>query len=117
MGILLCLAFVPRKRHRYPPEIEVHSTEVDGRQEYSVPLSIHVGGAHEDSSVQNNRRSKQEMPKNREAENSKKNIERRRKGKEEEAEVGGKTAIEKMEVVGDMEMTGDVVVSGCDDKN
>ena len=39
------------------------------------------------------------------------------KGEEEEAEAGGETAIDKMEVTGDMGVTGDVVVSGCDDKN
>ena len=62
-------------------------------------------------------RSKLEIPKSREAEKSKKNRERRRKGKEEEAEAGGETAVDQMEVAGDMEVTGDVVVSGCDDKN
>ena len=36
---------------------------------------------------------------------------------EEEAEAGGETAVDQMEVAGDMEVTGDVVVSGCDDKN
>ena len=61
--------------------------------------------------------SKLEIPKSREAEKSKKNRERRRKGKEEEAEAGGETAVDQMEVAGDMEVTGDVVVSGCDDKN
>ena len=64
-----------------------------------------------------NRRSKLEIPKNREAEKLKKNRERRRKGEEEEAEVGGETAIDQMEVAEDMEVTGNVVVSGCDDKN
>ena len=64
-----------------------------------------------------NRRSKLEIPKNREAEKLKKNKERRRKGEEEEAEVGGETAIDQMEVAEDMEVTGNVVVSGCDDKN
>ena len=39
------------------------------------------------------------------------------RGEEEEAEAGGETAIDKMEMVGDMGVTGDVVVSGCDDKN
>ena len=58
-----------------------------------------------------NRRSKLEIPRNREAEKLKKNKEWRRKGEEEEAEVGGETAIDQMEV------TGNVVVSGCDDKN
>ena len=61
--------------------------------------------------------SKLEIPRNREAEKLKKNKERRRKGEEEEAEVGGETAIDQMEVAGDVEVTGDVVVSGCDDKN
>ena len=46
-----------------------------------------------------------------------KNRERRRKGKEEEAEAGGETAVDQMEVAGDMKVTGDVVVSGCDGKN
>ena len=64
-----------------------------------------------------NRRSKLEIPKNREAEKSKKNRERRRKGEEEEAEAGGEIVIDQMEVAGDMEVTGDVVVSGYDDKN
>ena len=64
-----------------------------------------------------NWRSKLEIPKSREAEKSKKNRELRRKGKEEEAEVGGETAVDQMEVAGDMEVIGDVVVSGCDDKN
>ena len=64
-----------------------------------------------------NRRSKLEIPKNREAEKSKKNRERRRKGEEEEVEAGGETAIDQMEVARDMEVTGDVVVSGCDNKN
>ena len=64
-----------------------------------------------------NRRSKLEIPRNREAEKLKKNKERRRKGEEEEAEVGGETAVDQMEVAGDMEVTGNVVVSGCDDKN
>ena len=39
------------------------------------------------------------------------------RGEEKEAEVGGETAIDKMEVAGDMEVISDVVVSGCDDKN
>ena len=39
------------------------------------------------------------------------------RGEEEKAEAGGETAIDKMEVTGDMGVTGDVVVSGCDDKN
>ena len=64
-----------------------------------------------------NWRSKLEIPKSREAEKSKKNRERRRKGKEEEAEVGGETVVDQMEVAGDMEVTSDVVVSGCDNKN
>ena len=64
-----------------------------------------------------NRRSKLEIPKNREAEKLKKNKERRRKGEEEEAEVGGETAIDLMEMARDMEVTSDVVVSGCDDKS
>ena len=64
-----------------------------------------------------NRRSKLEIPRNKEAEKLKKNKERRRKGEEEEAEVGGETAIDQMEVAEDMEVTGNVVVSGCDDKN
>ena len=64
-----------------------------------------------------NRHSKLEIPKNKEAEKLKKNREQRRKGEEEEAEAGGETAIDQMEVAGDMEVTGDVVVSGCDDKN
>ena len=64
-----------------------------------------------------NRCSKLKIPKNREAEKLKKNKERRRKGEEEEAEVGGETAIDQMEVAEDMEVTGNVVVSGCDDKN
>ena len=64
-----------------------------------------------------NRRSKLEIPKNREAKKSKKNRERRRKGEEEEAEASGETAIDQMEVARDMEVTGVVVVSGCDDKN
>ena len=58
-----------------------------------------------------NGRSKLEIPMNREAEKSKKNRERRRKGEEEEAKASGETAIDQMEV------TGNVVVSGCDDKN
>ena len=58
-----------------------------------------------------NRHSKLEIPKNREAKRSKKNRERRRKGEEEEAKASGETAIDQMEV------TGNVVVSGCDDKN
>ena len=41
-----------------------------------------------------NRRSKLEIPRNREAEKLKKNKERRRRGEEEEAEVGGETAID-----------------------
>ena len=65
----------------------------------------------------NNRRSKLEIPKNREAEKSKKNREQRRKGEEEEVEAGGETVIDQMEVARDMEVTGDVVVSGYDDKN
>ena len=64
-----------------------------------------------------NRHSKLEIPKNRDAEKLKKNKERRRKGKEEEAEVGGETVVDQMEVAGDMEVISDVVVSGCDDKN
>ena len=64
-----------------------------------------------------NRHSKLEIPKNREAKKSKKNRERRRKGEDEEAEESGETAIDQMEVAGDMEVTGNVVVSGCDDKN
>ena len=64
-----------------------------------------------------NRRSKLEIPRNREAEKLKKNKERRRRGEEEEAEVGGEIVIDQMEVAGDMEVTGDVVVSGYDDKN
>ena len=64
-----------------------------------------------------NRRSKLEIPKNREAEKSKKNREQRRKGEEEEVEAGGETVIDQMEVARDMEVTGDVVVSGYDDKN
>ena len=55
--------------------------------------------------------SKLEIPKNKEVEKSKKNREQRRKGEEEEAEAGGETAIDQMEVADD------VVVSGCDDKN
>ena len=39
------------------------------------------------------------------------------KGEEEEAEASGETAIDKMEVTGDVGVTGDVVVSGCDDKS
>ena len=39
------------------------------------------------------------------------------KGKEKEAKAGGETAIDKMEVAGDMEVTGDMVMSGCEDKN
>ena len=70
-----------------------------------------------DKTRYDNRRSKLEIPKNREAEKLKKNKEQRRKGEEEEAEVGGEIAIDQMEVAGDMEVTGDVVVSGCDDKN
>ena len=54
---------------------------------------------------------------NREAEKSKKNREQRRKGEEEEAEVGGETAIDKMEVAKDMEGIGDMVVGGYVDKN
>ncbi|KAL0005050.1 hypothetical protein SO802_012611 [Lithocarpus litseifolius] len=64
-----------------------------------------------------NKCSKLEIPKNREAEKSKKNKDRRRKCEEEEAKAGGETAIDKMEVAGDMEVTSDVVVSGCNDKN
>ena len=64
-----------------------------------------------------NRHSKLEIPKNREEEKLKKNRERRRKGEEEEAKAGGETAIDKMEEAGDMGVTGDVVVSGYDDKN
>ena len=64
-----------------------------------------------------NRHSKLEIPKNREAKKSKKNRERRRIGEDEEAEESGETAIDQMEVAGDMEVTGNVVVSGCDDKN
>ena len=70
-----------------------------------------------DKTRYDNRLSKLEIPKNREAEKLKKNKEQRRKGEEEEAEVGGEIAIDQMEVAGDMEVTGDVVVSGCDDKN
>ena len=62
-------------------------------------------------------RSKLEIPKNKEAEKSKKNREQRRKGKEEEAKAGGETAIDLMEMARDMEVTSDVVVSGCDDKS
>ena len=54
---------------------------------------------------------------NREAEKSKKNREQRRKGEEEEAEAGGETAIDKMEVAKDMEGIGDMVVGGYVDKN
>ena len=64
-----------------------------------------------------NRHSKLEIPKNRKAEKLKKSREWRRKGEEEEVEAGGETAIDQMEVVGDMEVTSNVVVSGCDDKN
>ena len=64
-----------------------------------------------------NWRSKLEIPKSREAEKSKKNREWRRKGEEEEVEAGGEIAIDQMEVAKDMEVTGNVVVSGCDDKN
>ena len=39
------------------------------------------------------------------------------RGEEKEAEVGGETAIDKMEVARDMGVTGHVVVSGYDDKN
>ena len=39
------------------------------------------------------------------------------KGKEEEAKASGETAIDKMEVAWDMEVTGDMVMSGCEDKN
>ena len=46
MGILLCLAFVPCERHRYPLEIEVYLTEVDGQQEYSVPLRSRIGESY-----------------------------------------------------------------------
>ena len=67
--------------------------------------------------IHGNWHSKLEIPKNREAEQLKKNRERRRKGEEEEAEAGGETVIDQMEVAGDMEVTGDVVVSGCDNKN
>ena len=73
-----------------------------------------------DSNVQRtygNWRSKLEITKSREAEKSKKNRERRINSKEEEAKAGGETAVDQMEVAGDMEVTGDVVVSGCDDKN
>ncbi|XP_030941617.1 uncharacterized protein LOC115966541 [Quercus lobata] len=66
-----------------------------------------------DSNVQRtygNWRSKLEITKSREAEKSKKNRERRRNGKEEEAEAGGETAVDQMEVAGDMEVTGDVVI-------
>ncbi|KAK7850308.1 hypothetical protein CFP56_001211, partial [Quercus suber] len=44
------------------------------------------------------------IPKNRAARKSKKNREQRRKGEEEKAEAGGETAIDKMEVAGDMEV-------------
>ena len=64
-----------------------------------------------------NGRSKLEIPMNREAEKSKKNREQRRKGEEEEAEAGGETAIDKMEVAKDMEGIGDMVVGGYVDKN
>ena len=64
-----------------------------------------------------NRHSKLEIPKNKEAEKSKKNREQRRKGKEEEAKAGGEISIDKMKVAEDMEVIGDVVVSGCDNKN
>ena len=67
--------------------------------------------------IHGNWHSKLEIPKNREAEQLKKNRERRRKGEEEEAEAGGETVIDQMEVAGDMEVIGDVVVSGCDNKN
>ena len=40
-----------------------------------------------------------------------------KKGEEEEAEASGETAIDQMEVARDMEVTGVVVVSGCDNKN
>nr|POF10516.1 hypothetical protein CFP56_04741 [Quercus suber] len=43
------------------------------------------------------------------SEKLKKNRERRRKGEEEEAEAGEDTAIDQMEVAGDMEVIGDVV--------
>ena len=39
------------------------------------------------------------------------------KGEEEEAEAGGETVIDKMEVARDMEVTGNVVVNGCGNKN
>ena len=39
------------------------------------------------------------------------------RGEEKEAEAGGETAIDKMEVAGGMGVAGNVVVSGCDDKN
>ena len=38
------------------------------------------------------------------------------KGKEEEAKAGGETVIDKMEVAGYMEVTGNMVMSGCDEK-
>ena len=46
MGILLCLVLVPHERHRYPPEIEVYSIEVDGWQEYSMPLRSRIGESY-----------------------------------------------------------------------
>ena len=81
-------------------------------------LSIHVGsGTLVYKTIYDNWRSKLEIPKNREVEKLKKNKERKRKGEEDEAEAGGETAIDQMEVAGDMEVTGDVMVSGCDNKN
>ena len=66
-------------------------------------FSIHVGsGTLVYKITYGNWRSKLEIPKSREAEKSKKNRELRRKGKEEEAEAGGETAVDQMDVAGDM---------------
>ena len=79
---------------------------------------IHVGSETlVYKTIYGNWRSKLEIPKNREAEKLKKNKERKRKGEEDEAKAGGETAIDQMEVARDMEVTGDVVVSGYEDKN
>ena len=81
-------------------------------------INIHMGsGTLVYKTIYGNWCSKLEIPKNREAEKLKKNKERKRKGEEDEAKAGGETAIDQMEVARDMEVTGDVVVSGCDNKN
>ena len=73
-----------------------------------------------DSSVQNKIQQQAFKTRNTKEQRSGKVEEKQRmekKGEEEEAEASGETAIDQMEVARDMEVTGVVVVSGCDNKN